>query len=72
MAVDIRPGESPPFSSPRRLFEIPEGTINTQEMAYDTLPNGEFLFAITNRPQRHRLVFHWLQEIDRQLEARAK
>ena len=69
MAVDLRPDEIPPFSTARRVFPVPEGTINTQFLAYDTLPEGRFLFAIAETRQRHRLVQNWLAEVDRKLDA---
>ena len=64
MVVDILPEQSPPFSPARPLFRLPKGTILTQDVAYDTLPGGEFLIAIAEREMRHRLVINWLDEVD--------
>ncbi len=68
-SVDLRPGESPPFSPPRYEFDLPEGTIITQHVAYDTLPGGGFLVAVAEKPPRHRLIVNWLQEVDDLLDA---
>ena len=66
-AVDLLPNETPPFSSLRRVFPLPEGTVYAQEVAYDTLPGGGFLFAIATQPLRHRLIFNWLDDVDKRL-----
>ena len=64
MGVELRPGETPPFSAPKVAFDLPKGTIITQRIAYDTLPGGGFLVAIAEQPSRHRLIVNWLQEVD--------
>ena len=73
MRSDLTDDPDIPFSSPRRVFQLPERAINAKEVAWDTLPNGEFLFAIGKRRMRHRLIFNWLVDVDRRLaEANAE
>jgi hypothetical protein len=69
MAADLLEDGGSLYSAPRKIFPLPERTINAKEVAYDTLPNGEFLFGIGRREMRHRLVFNWLAEVDAKLAA---
>ena len=66
--VDLAPTQSPPFSTPRPLFDLPDATILGQETAYDTLPGGGFLVAVAKQPPRLQLIVNWLDEVDALLD----
>ncbi len=68
MAVDVSAGAPRPFSAPREVFPLPPRTVVTQRAAYDTLPGGEFVFAIERKPQRYRLVQNWIRHVDEALD----
>ena len=66
-SVDLFPG--PPRSQvlPTREFPLPDKT-SLGGWAWDTLPDGGFIFAVGERPIRHHLVFNWLQDVDQRLD----
>lgn len=42
------------------------------EVGWDTLPGGGFIFAIAERPMKYRLIFNWLDEVDGLLDEAAR
>ena len=72
MASTLQESGNAAFSTPKRLFRLPENAVHGQEVVYDTLGDSEFLFAIADRSLEYRLVINWFSEVDRLLDAAKK